>query len=331
MYPDDKSSQTRAGRDVARDTADPFVYTVPMKVISRFRDYYDLILAHGQDKDIVYVRQYGQVSWSKTPHGLPEVPWMARSTSRWPAGSVGPASACLIDRTHHGARNLLAQQNWWHWHPMRPAKPNSPAIVSVFEAFVLVAGQAYPVWLRQGAGTDWQWPQGRSTPGLGSPSLDRWLTRFEQAHRPGPSKSGPKEAKSAPKIECVQRFQRQHYLKLGKLYAQACTRFLAHDYTDLHIEQGAPVLLLASTSSLFDPHVTERQGSDPITLIRNPCLADLEFQRVLDPYTCFQNIAMFIGGVMPGRQMPMVHLTDTDRLLKRGFDPVYGFRKRPET
>lgn len=50
----------------------------------------------------------------------------------------------------------------------------------------------------------------------------------------------------------------------------------------------------------------------------------------LDPYSCFQNIEQFISGVVPGQQMPMVTLSDKHMVLKKGFDPKYGFRTRPK-
>ena len=64
-------------------------------------------------------------------------------------------------------------------------------------------------------------------------------------------------------------------------------------------------------------------------LILNPRLADIGFQRLVDPYTCFQAISQFIEGVVPGQQMPMMAISDASQVRKKGFDPKYGFRKRP--
>ena len=64
-------------------------------------------------------------------------------------------------------------------------------------------------------------------------------------------------------------------------------------------------------------------------LILNPRLADIGFQRLVDPYTCFQAISQFIEGVVPGQQMPMVAISDASQVRKKGFDPKYGFRTRP--
>jgi hypothetical protein len=66
-------------------------------------------------------------------------------------------------------------------------------------------------------------------------------------------------------------------------------------------------------------------------IIRNPALAPLNLAASLDPFACFQTLAQFIGGVVPGRSMPMVVLSDQDLVQKKGFDPIYGFRTRPKS
>ena len=58
----------------------------------------------------------------------------------------------------------------------------------------------------------------------------------------------------------------------------------------------------------------------------NPVLRDYNFQRVKDPYTAFQDISMFMGGVIP-RQVPeTVTISDIDRLVGHGFDKKHSFR-----
>lgn len=51
------------------------------------------------------------------------------------------------------------------------------------------------------------------------------------------------------------------------------------------------------------------------------------FAKVVDPYTLFQELSMFIGGVLPRNPNPMVEITDTDvKVAKHGFDK-WSFRK----
>lgn len=60
-----------------------------------------------------------------------------------------------------------------------------------------------------------------------------------------------------------------------------------------------------------------------------PCLKDLGFQKIKDPYTAFQDISMYQFGVLGDVDKDTVDISDKDRVAGKGFDTVYGFRKRP--
>lgn len=79
----------------------------------------------------------------------------------------------------------------------------------------------------------------------------------------------------------------------------------------LHTKFDCPVLLIEKNS-----------------ITKCPYLRSLGFQRIKDPYTAFQDISMYISGVMAQKQNPMVTISDKSKILKHGFDPIYGFRKR---
>jgi hypothetical protein len=67
-------------------------------------------------------------------------------------------------------------------------------------------------------------------------------------------------------------------------------------------------------------------GRENPKLILNPCLKEYNFPRVKDPYTAFQELSMFLGGVIP-RQLPdTVVIGDMDRLVGHGFDKKLSFR-----
>jgi len=56
-------------------------------------------------------------------------------------------------------------------------------------------------------------------------------------------------------------------------------------------------------------------------------LKDYGFPKAIDPYTLFQEISMFVGGVIPRNPNPMVEITDdTVKLAKHGFDK-WTFRR----
>lgn len=54
------------------------------------------------------------------------------------------------------------------------------------------------------------------------------------------------------------------------------------------------------------------------------------FARAVDPYTLFQELSMFVGGVLPRNPNPMVEITDPDvKVAKHGFDK-WSFRKHKD-
>lgn len=58
----------------------------------------------------------------------------------------------------------------------------------------------------------------------------------------------------------------------------------------------------------------------------NPCLKRVEFFRCKDAYTVYQELDMFISGVLGEPGVPMVEITDKDRIKQHGFDE-WSFRK----
>lgn len=77
----------------------------------------------------------------------------------------------------------------------------------------------------------------------------------------------------------------------------------------------------------YDPYANEpyaKQVKNDIVI--NPCLQDYGFQRVKDPFSAFQEISMFIGGVLSGPERDTITLCDQDRIVAHGFDDK-SFRK----
>jgi hypothetical protein len=57
-------------------------------------------------------------------------------------------------------------------------------------------------------------------------------------------------------------------------------------------------------------------------------LKKIHFYTAIDPYTAFQELSMYVGGVLPRNPNPMVEITDEKvKVAKHGFDK-WSFRKK---
>jgi len=64
--------------------------------------------------------------------------------------------------------------------------------------------------------------------------------------------------------------------------------------------------------------------------IVNPILKDYEFYKVVDAFQAFQEISMFLGGVLGRGEKEIVVVADKYKIAQHGFDK-WSFRKEPET
>jgi hypothetical protein len=75
--------------------------------------------------------------------------------------------------------------------------------------------------------------------------------------------------------------------------------------------------------------VEEKDGYHKIReVVMNPSnLKQYEFAKALDPYTAYQNLGMWVGGVLCGQSPEIVTITDNRTILEgHGFDNVISFR-----
>ena len=86
----------------------------------------------------------------------------------------------------------------------------------------------------------------------------------------------------------------------------------------VHQDFKAPVLLVSRRMTTG--------GMPKYAVLRNPCLKDLDFVRVMDPFTAYQEIAMFLGGVMAEQDKAPLR-TGSDEVIaqQKGFDE-WSFR-----
>ena len=75
----------------------------------------------------------------------------------------------------------------------------------------------------------------------------------------------------------------------------------------LHEEFDSPIFVVYNTRN--EPN-----------LVINPSLKDMQFQKVFNPYSTFQEIDMFLSGVMQSPDKNMINISDKDMRDKKGFN-----------
>ncbi len=77
------------------------------------------------------------------------------------------------------------------------------------------------------------------------------------------------------------------------------------------------------------PIFSIHQGEHTIEL--NPTLKELDFYKVIATYTAFQEIQMYISGVLgTNEDGHNTSMTEKQKVQQHGFDQKYGFRTRPK-
>jgi hypothetical protein len=70
----------------------------------------------------------------------------------------------------------------------------------------------------------------------------------------------------------------------------------------------------------------EWEGSSKLLL--NPELNLCNFFKIKDAFSAFQEISMYLGGVLGNNPSPTPPLSEKQAVISHGFDEKYGFRKR---
>jgi hypothetical protein len=101
-------------------------------------------------------------------------------------------------------------------------------------------------------------------------------------------------------------------------------------YEHVFREKKCPVFLVGDK-------VASRKGGEVYfhsqqnrCIILNACLKDVEFFRVFDPHTTYQEIFMYISGVLGGNMKEIPEMSDDDMRDSKGFDK-WSFRKEPSS
>ena len=92
---------------------------------------------------------------------------------------------------------------------------------------------------------------------------------------------------------------------------------------DIFFEYGTPIF------SCDESRGYDRRRLNESYILADSNLRELNFQFVMDPFTVFQEIEMFIGGVLGEAHPPIVQISDADMKVAKGFGHKYAFKKEP--
>ncbi len=95
--------------------------------------------------------------------------------------------------------------------------------------------------------------------------------------------------------------------------------FTVKDYSDICIANKYVI-----ASWFGDTH-----GSSSIIKL-NCRLQDYEFYRVFDPYSAYQELSMYVDGMLAYPGNMVTDIPDEYKIESKGFDKKYGFRTRPK-
>ena len=95
--------------------------------------------------------------------------------------------------------------------------------------------------------------------------------------------------------------------------------------TDLNKIHRTPLLV----SRFYGDYVGTVRLKPKMAIMANDPLYPINFVSAVDPHTAFQEIQMFIGGVLGGEDPPMLEVSEKDKIASKGFDK-WSFRNMPK-
>ena len=92
-----------------------------------------------------------------------------------------------------------------------------------------------------------------------------------------------------------------------------------------HINFKSPIISILGNSK-YSRYST--RYLEEYLFTKNPILKNMEFYKILDPYLCFQELSMYLSGILSINSKPIIEINDTIKLEKHGFDKIKSFRKK---
>lgn len=240
-----------------------------MKILSKFRDYYDSAQAYGHDDSRVYVRETRELT---------------RVTNAW------PYSDAILQ----------------HLFEVRRAYGQVPGLL-------LFCGAAWPVWREADRWSDADPFEGALARTHTLPVWERRFTRLRDLPSDDPERKDRERSIDAYDGKLYSNTTMSEAAMVESHERLAGQRF----GEDLLIGERAPIALVLTAlrgSWTFD--LQER-----VRVIVNPSLQDLDFHRILDPFSAYQEIETFLGNQLAEADAAPLRVgSDAVVAQQKGFD-----------
>lgn len=255
-----------------------------MHIISKYHDYYDTVMKAGIDKTLVYKRELAEFTIKANPY---------KSWEQTDSQSMMAFAEEL--------RYNLPKVHNREWATMKEEFYATPVVVGFCGKMHLgYKLEAQPWGAYSKMVTHYAWSTNDVICFLKENKLEESLLLFlseeeklsKTYRRYGNSFKGK-----------FRKFRKFELDEIFSLYEND-TRF-----TNMFIQYHTPVFAWEFRKNDYD-----------ITLKVNPVLTEYEFIKHIDPYTAFQEISMYLGGVLGVGQPEMVTVSDEHKALKHGMD-----------
>jgi hypothetical protein len=114
----------------------------------------------------------------------------------------------------------------------------------------------------------------------------------------------------------------------GRKFVDDVNYIVNHNVIDLFRELNAPVFVYDSDYGKVSIYRHSYGNFHPKFII-NPLLKEYQFYKVFNTVQAFQEISMFMGGVLGNKEKEIVEVADKYKIGQHGFDK-WSFRKMPE-
>ena len=261
-----------------------------MKIISNFRDYYDVCQKYGQDKRVVYTRNTQDSHEVKLPFNIKQYSFIGEIFTNVPVLRSWDIRNEKFSNEHNltvGFSNgLVGFCGKWYPHIRMDITQINNINLTISSNFFVY-----------------------------SYSLDEFLFNLER-YKFNDFKEFIYRTKTRYKHKKDNDFNVVNLEKYFKKYSGIA------DKSNIFSEQKCPIVFVKGVwRSVF------QSDADNMKVIMNPNLHKLNFMKVIDPYTAFQELEIFMSGVLGVGEPQIVTISDKDKIEKRGFNK-WSFRKQ---